>query len=372
METKLIKVCRPKPEAELLQPAVQALQRGEIVAFPTETVYGLGAVWNRPEAVREIFRVKGRPQDNPLIVHETSVERMKFYFAEWDAVADLLARTFCPGAFTLIMKKSPAVSSPVTAGLDTIAVRIPEHPVPRLLIELCGQGLAAPSANISGRPSPTNAADAWEDLQGKVPFIIDGGPCDFGVESTIVSWTSGKLELLRPGGVSAEAIEAALAAAGLNIPLLRPSSLQLPPGAVPRAPGMKYRHYAPQARVHVLTGASTEEKFSHLRKLAEEKRLGAKPTFYISRHLADRLHAELPELAERAGAVIAFSEEKSHAAAAQGLFAAFRQLDRLGASDIWAEEQSSDHVGAAYMNRLLKAAAGDKQGVLPPREEERE
>lgn len=362
MITRVIKVDREEPQADLLKPAAHALQQGGLVAFPTETVYGLAAVWDNAPAVKKIFEVKGRPQDNPLIVHECCRENMPKYFDSWDEVADVLSRAFCPGPFTLIMKRRKGLESPAAAGLDTIAVRVPSHPVCRKLIELCGKGLAAPSANISGRPSPTNALDALEDLNGKVPYIIDGGSCDFGVESSIVSWTNGKLELLRPGGISAEEIEAVLREHKLEIPLHRPEKLMLSEGETARAPGMKYRHYAPKATVHVLSGKDFASKLSSLRQLTEKKELGSKPSFYISKPLAEAFKKALPAMAAE-HPVITFSDEESHAEAARGLFAAFRSLDRLGVTDIWAEEQEKNRVGAAYMNRLLKAAAAKKKDV---------
>lgn len=359
MKTELIKVDPLNPNKELLIPAAEALKRGELVCFPTETVYGLGAVWSDAEAVAEIFKVKGRPQDNPLIVHETSVERMKNYYASWDQVAEVLTKAFCPGPFTLIMKHHSSLRSPATAGLDTIAVRIPEHKVTRLLIEAAGEGLAAPSANISGRPSPTNALDALEDLNGKVPYIIDGGACGYGVESSIVSWNEGKLELLRPGGITAEDIERVLDEAGLDIPLFRAGSKLLPADQTPRAPGMKYRHYAPKAKVHILKGSGCREKLAalvlQLEAVSQEDFCWG---LYISDELAEELASCLSADDLKKLHIRRFAGELSHAEAAKGLFAAFRSMDREGVSDIWAEELDTSLVGAAYMNRLLKAAAG--------------
>lgn len=365
MKTTVIKIDRDAPCRALLLPAAEALKEGGLVAFPTETVYGLGAVWNRPDAVRAIFEVKGRPQDNPLIVHERSVEGMKKYFAQWDEVADTLCRAFCPGPFTLIMKHRKGLCSPVTAGLDTIAVRVPEHPVSRLLIELCGEGVAAPSANISGRPSPTNAADALEDLDGKVPFIIDGGSCDYGVESSIVSWVDGKLELLRPGGISAEMIEECLAMNGIKLELTRSGAAVSGDEEMrPRAPGMKYRHYAPRAKVHVLSGADMAARLEAVKEAIYQTAGGSVSAFYISDALAELAAPYFEAAGVIPDLVLTFSEEERHQEAAKGLFAAFRTLDRLGANHIWAEEQELSEVGAAYMNRLLKAAADESRGPL--------
>lgn len=363
MNTRVIRIDPLVPDAAALIPAAQALRRGEIVAFPTETVYGLGAVWRDPEAVREIFRVKGRPQDNPLIVHEASIGRMRQYFRSWDSVAECLASSFCPGPFTLIMEHKENIDSPVTAGLATIGVRIPAHPVAQMLIELCGEGLAAPSANLSGRPSPTSGADALEDLDGKVPYIIDAGPCEVGVESTIISWVDGKLELLRPGGISAEEILKVLHSQGLNIPLITEDAGRAADHEPPRAPGMKYRHYAPQARVHILRGETEEAKLEQLSRSAAEGILGSRPAFYLSEAIREKAMWILEGQNVVAFELITFTTEQAHKAAAQGLFAAFRAFDRSGCSDIWAEEQSLQQLGAAYMNRLRKASAQQHESL---------
>ncbi len=352
----LLQVDARKPDPEVLRPAAEALRDGAVVAFPTETVYGLGAVWDNDDAVREIFRVKGRPLDNPLIIHVASIKQMKTFYAEWDDVAEILIKTFCPGPFTLIMKRAEHVSSSVTAGLATVGVRLPDHPVTKTLIELTGKGIAAPSANLSGRPSPTTAEDAIEDLSGKVPWIIDAGNSVFGVESTIVSWVDGKLELLRPGGISAEEIRNVLTEHQIAIQL-DDSSLDLETlETVPRAPGMKYRHYAPEAKVHILSGETNEAKLKRLSTLAGSGALGQRPAFYLSRALAKEAEWILQAQLENHYQLISFADDLHHQDAAAGLFRAFRAFDRLSVSDIWAEEQSLQHLGLAYMNRLRKAS----------------
>lgn len=355
MKTVVIKVDPQNPDSALMKPAADSLLRGDVVCFPTETVYGLGAVWDDEAAVARIYAVKGRPQDNPLIVHESSIERMKTYFANWDEVASVLTEAFCPGPFTLIMEHRPEITSAVTAvtaGLPTIGVRIPGNATAQRLIEMAGTGIAAPSANISGRPSPTTGEDALEDLDGLVPYLIDAGPCSVGVESTIVSWVDGKLELLRPGGISAEAIRKILEANHLAVDLQIPSPSD---HEAPRAPGMKYRHYAPRARVHILSGSDAESKAKFLAKAASQHILGTYPAFYISesfRQEAENILADSGLVYE----IITFAQDQSHKDAARGLFAAFRAFDRLHVTDIWAEEQPLGSYGAAYMNRLAKAS----------------
>lgn len=353
MKTKLIKIENLNDDylTGALEAPVNALKSGQVVCFPTETVYGIGAVWNDNDAVAEIFNIKNRPQDNPLIVHVNSVEVMKGYFSFWDEVADVLARSFCPGPFTLIMPKSEDISSPVTAGLDTIGVRIPSNKIANKLIELLGTGIAAPSANISGRPSPTNAQDAYEDLNGKLEYIIDGGKSDVGVESTIVSWDGKKLRLLRPGGVSLEDISTVLENNRIYIDIDTSAIEDLHNQEVALAPGMKYKHYAPKATVDIIYGKSIKEKIEYFTdSLSSSRKIG----LYISSELHSELLAN--NLIKPDMEVIVFSDSNKHEEAANGLFEAFREFDRLACDNIQAEELVEVEIGTAYMNRLRKAA----------------
>ncbi len=246
--------------AKLLAPAAEAIKAGQLVAFPTETVYGLGADAFNPEAIRQIYQVKGRPQDNPLIVHLTKLEDLAKVAREVPELAYRLYQRFAPGPLSLILPKHPDLPSIVTAGGDTVAVRFPAHPLAQDLINLSGTPLVAPSANISGRPSPTTAAICYQDLQGKVPYILDGGPCTFGVESTVLDLTSAVPTILRPGGLTREALSAFCACpiAYVGDPQENPEGQDQPP--VPKSPGMKYRHYAPQAKVQILTWQQAEDR----------------------------------------------------------------------------------------------------------------
>ena len=231
--------------------AAKVLREGGVVGLPTETVYGLGADACNIDSVRRIFSVKGRPQDNPLILHITGAQWLPRYCSEIPPVAYTLARKFWPGPLTMILKRQPTVPDITTAGLNTVAVRCPNHPVTLAIIREAGMAIAAPSANTSGRPSCTTAQDVMEDVGGGVDMIIDGGPCIVGIESTVLDLTREPPRLLRPGGLPVEDIERLIG----HIDVDRAVVASLKPEEKPAAPGMKYRHYAPKAPVTVVTGA---------------------------------------------------------------------------------------------------------------------
>lgn len=290
--------------------AVQLLSQGTPVVFPTETVYGLGAPVCHAEAVKKIFQIKGRPSDNPLIVHVSSVQEALQLSIEAPPLFFRLAALFWPGPLTMVLLRSEAVPEIVSAGQSSIAIRMPRHPVALQLIEKLGQPLAAPSANLSGRPSPTRASDAWEDLQGKVELILDGGECEIGIESTVISLLHETPVLLRPGSITQEAMEKAI---GQKIAL--PTNQK---DTAPLSPGMKYRHYAPNA---------------HIRLVFNENQ--AFGSFILSPH---------PKLGER------LLSEKT-------LYAELREADRLGAPEVTIYCNPSIQSNAALMNRLQKAAS---------------
>lgn len=370
-ETIVIRVDAQKPDDNLLRPAAMALRAGRLVAFPTETVYGLGADALNPEAVAAIFKVKGRPGDNPLIVHIASLADLPPLVREIPPLAELLFKAFSPGPLTLVLPKSQAVPDLVTAGLDTVAVRIPAHPVARRLIELAGVPVAAPSANRSGRPSPTRGWHVELDLDGRIPYIVDAGSCEYGLESTVVDVTGEVPVILRPGAVTAAQIrEAAGSVAGSGAE--SPADL----AGTPRSPGMKYRHYAPRARVLIAEGTEAADRARLAGEMAEELQgQGQKIGIFGCRQFIAglpaptfRLSSETPEEAARSahGMAIAaaYGDEPDAAAAGAGLFDALRRLDRAGVSVIIAEGLPERDIGAAYMNRLRKAAAADKP--VPP------
>jgi len=273
-----------EPNFEL---AVDLLKRGEPVVFPTETVYGLGAPIFDEKAILKIFAIKNRPADNPLIVHVFSIEQALELCTCPPPAFWTLANRFWPGPLTLILKKNDSVPSIVSAGHPTIAIRIPSHKIALELIRRVGQPLAAPSANLSGRPSPTSARDAAEDLEGRVQLILDGGECQFGVESTVLSLVSSTPLLLRPGAISQEEIEEALQ-----------SPISLPtPNDPAHSPGMKYRHYAPKAEVRLVL---SREKLSSPFILSPDPRSGERllteKTLYKELREADRLNVPLIEI----------------------------------------------------------------------------
>ena len=312
--------------------AAALLRAGELVAFPTETVYGLGADALNGAAAARIFAAKGRPADNPLIAHIAGESGLAGLIAgEPCACARALMRAFWPGPMTLIFPKSPRVPREVTAGLDTVAVRMPSHPVARALIRAAQTPIAAPSANRSGRPSPTTAAHVLEDMEGRIPLILDGGPCEVGLESTVVDVTGARPRILRPGGITLEMLEGVVGFVDVDEGVLH----QLQAGSQARSPGMKYKHYAPKGEVTIVTGPRAAQEI-----------------------------ARLYDAADGRAAILAFSQADYGARrvyrlknAPGELFAALRQLDEDGMETIYAEDVPTTGVGLAVMNRLMRAAA---------------
>jgi L-threonylcarbamoyladenylate synthase len=333
----------PAADAEAVARAAALLRTGETVAFPTETVYGLGADALNPAAVRRVFAAKGRPADNPLIVHVAEPGEVTPLVRAIDDRARALMARFWPGPLTLVLPKSGAVPGEVTAGLDSVGVRLPAHPAARALIRAAGVPVAAPSANRSGRPSPTTAHHVYEDLSGRVPLILDGGDCAVGVESTVLDLTEPVPVVLRPGGVTPEMLRAVLGEVRIDRGALAP----LARGAVPRSPGMKYRHYAPEAAVVVVTGgqAAVLERVQALYDAAEVR--------------GERAAILAP--AERCAAYgtrrsLAWGARSDPHKAATELFAALRELDAQGVRSVFAEAVPTEGIGLAVMNRLCRAA----------------
>ncbi len=253
--------------AGALEEAVRRIRDGETVAFPTETVYGLGARYDSEPAVRRIFKAKGRPSDNPLIVHVDSIGAARALAGDWTPLADALAKMFWPGPLTLVVRRASAVPDAVTAGLNTVALRMPAHPCALGLIAGAGP-IAAPSANRSGRPSPTRAGHVARDLDGRIPLVLDGGPCKKGLESTVLDVTGEVPVILRPGHVTPEAITAAAGGVRVSPGVMAP----LPEGAIAASPGLLHRHYAPESRVVVYRGG---EAAVHARMMQDYARLRA-------------------------------------------------------------------------------------------------
>lgn len=325
---------------ELLARAGKILASGGLVVFPTETVYGLGANATDATAASRIYAAKGRPSDNPLIVHiadPSEADRI----AETSEIYYRLARYFMPGPLTVILPVRPTIPKTVTAGLDTVAVRCPSHPVARALITAAGLPIAAPSANLSGSPSPTTGPHVRDDMEGRVDMIIDGGPCAYGLESTIVKVEKdGSLLLLRPGAVTKEDIEAAT---GLSVSVASAVLDRLAEGEKVLSPGMKYRHYAPKAPLVLLKG--TEE--NRRKFLAEQK--GRVAYFSYSEEMASLCSLPLD--------LYDIGEERDEATQANRLFRLLREADKQSYDCIYAPVPDTQGMGMALYNRMIRAAA---------------
>lgn len=320
-----------------LEEAAQILRRGGLVGIPTETVYGLGANGLNPEAVEHIFQAKGRPQDNPLILHIPTVAWLERYCQEIPPTAYELAQAFWPGPLTMILKRKDCVPDVVTAGMETVGMRCPSHPLCRRLLELADVPVAAPSGNLSGRPSPTTAADMWEDMDGKIDAILEGGSCSVGVESTIIDLTCTPPRLLRPGGITLEQLQKVLGEVAVDAAVTR----QLHGGEKPKAPGMKYRHYAPKAPVIVVTG-KPEETAAYI--LEHSTKQEGVLCFAEYEHL-------FPENQVRS---IGSCGDKNQQA--RRIFQALRAFDHTDVTQIWAQCPDTSGIGLAIANRLKKAA----------------
>lgn len=330
-------VLRPADEAGIDQ-AAQLLRRGEIFALPTETVYGIAADARQGAAVRKIFEAKGRPQDNPLIVHVAGPEMLPGLVAEVPERAQLLISAFCPGPLTIIMPRGPEVADECCAGLDTVGIRMPSHPVAREVIRRSGCAFAAPSANLSGRPSPTNAQDVLADMDGRLPLILDSGECAVGVESTVVSVVGPKPTLFRPGHITLEDLERAL---GEEVEVSAAILEKLPEGAVVRSPGMKYKHYAPKADITILDG-SFEQFRAYVQAHADQN-----PSCLCFTGEASQLGVPCVE----------YGREGDGADQAKHLFRSLRALDEQGDGVVYARCPGRDGLSMAVYNRLVRAAA---------------
>jgi L-threonylcarbamoyladenylate synthase len=336
--TKCWRVDPGAPDPEIIATAASLIQAGELVAFPTETVYGLGANALDPQAVARIFAVKGRPVDNPLIVHVAEKEALTNLVEVVSSDARKLIAAFWPGPLTLVLPRSFVVPPVVTAGLDKVAVRMPSHPVALALIRAAGVPVAAPSANYSGRPSPTTAAHVLDDLNGSIAAVLDGGPAPVGVESTVLDMTASPPAILRPGGVTAEQLAAVLDE------VVHYSDQAL---GRPQAPGMSYRHYAPRTPLWLVEG-SPAAVAGRIRELAAEARAVGQDVIILTR--SDRADQYLDDR------LVADGRSGDSESVAAGLYGALRECDQRGADLILVEGLSPDGLGRAVINRLRKAA----------------
>jgi L-threonylcarbamoyladenylate synthase len=340
--TRCVAIDPVTPDAGLIAEAAALIRAGELVAFPTETVYGLGADALNPEALSRVYEVKGRPPDNPLILHVANREQLALVASELPASAAQLIDTFWPGALTLVLPKTAAVPEVATGGLSTVAVRMPAHPVALALIAAARTPLAAPSANRSGRPSPTMARHVFDDLHGRIPLILDAGPTPIGLESTVLDMTCMPAAILRPGGVPQEAITAVIGRVQAVATLAQRR----------RSPGTRYRHYSPRARVLLVEATQTEMLQA---TVAEALRRGERVGCLLHRIEAGSVPSDVP-VTRVDGSVTDY---------ARGLFSALRALDALGLDTIVVEGVQEQGLGVAVMDRLRRAASPPRPRTEP-------
>lgn len=344
LKTRLVRVDSVEPEAEALQEAASLIRRGDVVAFPTETVYGLGADATNAQAVERIFVAKGRPADNPLIVHVASRSDVMQVAAYLPPLAERLIDRFWPGPLTIVLPKRETLPDIVSAGLSSVGVRMPRHPVALALIRAAGVPLAAPSANLSGRPSPTVAGHVLEDLEGRIGLVVDAGETGVGIESTVVDLTTDPPILLRPGGVTLEELLEVLGPVTVDRSV---TSTEF--GETPRSPGMKYTHYAPKAKVILIDGPvlRMQERIRDL--LFEFESEGTRVGVMCSVESRGAYKAPI---------VLEYGSREDPAAVASGLFNTLRAFDRHNVDVVLVESVPSQGIGLAIMNRLLRAAGG--------------
>lgn len=339
METKRLVVDNSVDSESVYTQAVDILNNSDVVAFPTETVYGLGAVATDEQAVKKIFKAKGRPADNPLIVHIGHIEDMYTYVEEIPEYAVKCMEAFWPGPLTLIVKAKPGIfAKSVTSGLTTVGMRMPNHPVALTLLRKLGKPVAAPSANRSGKPSPTEASHVIEDLNGLIPLVLDGGATGIGVESTVLDVTLSPPIILRPGGVTKEMLETVIGS------VLQPTYTDQQSELTPKAPGMKYTHYAPDAPVYLIE--------------SDMKQVQEAITQLHEQHVKVALLAPASFANVGADWVFAFGDEGVQEEMAASLYKALRACNHTTADIILATVTTTEGVGAAIMNRLEKAAGG--------------
>lgn len=345
INTRIIKVNGLEPEKEAIIEAAQLIKKGKLVAFPTETVYGLGANGLDPKAVAQIFAAKGRPQDNPLILHVHSVEEVGELVENISQEDKDLMKAFWPGPLTLLFKRGNIIPEIITAGLDTVAIRMPDHPIALELIKASGVPIAAPSANTSGKPSPTMAGHVEEDLAGKIHMIIDGGSTGVGLESTVLDLTGKQAIILRPGGITLEDLQKIIPNVVEDLSIVKDDK-----DIVPKSPGQKYKHYAPRAEMMLFTGeidAMVHSISQWTKKLIDQ---GKKVGIMATDETLDRYEQ---------GIIISLGSRKNKESIAHSLFNSLRILDDEKVDMILCEGVEMSGIGTAIMNRLKKASSGN-------------
>ena len=342
METKVITIDHKNIDEAVLQEAGRIIRDGGLVAFPTETVYGLGGDALNKESSRKIYEAKGRPSDNPLIIHISNMDDLKPIVEEIPEDVYRLAEAFWPGPLTIIMKKSALVPKETTGGLDTVAVRMPSHPVARKFIEYAGGYVAAPSANVSGRPSPTRAKYVIEDMTGRIDMILDGDGIDIGLESTIVDMTGEVPMILRPGYITLDMLQKVLGQVDTDKTILDINCKE-----PPKAPGMRYRHYAPKGQLTIVEGdvERTIEKINELTRQA-----------HIKGEKVGIIGTEETRMKYQGDSIKSVGKRRDEEAIARTLYAILREFDDEDVTVIYSESFSECSMGQAIMNRLLKAA----------------
>lgn len=331
METEVINITTEYDEA--LKKSAELLQNGEVVGIPTETVYGLAANAFDENAVKKIFEAKGRPSDNPLIVHIAKFEDLAPLVEEIPEKVKIMAEKFWPAPLTMIMKKSERISNVVSGNLDTVAVRMPKSEYARAIIEACSLPLAAPSANLSGSPSPTNAKYVYDDMNGRIPLIIDGGSCEIGVESTVITFAEEPPRLLRPGGVTLEEMTELIGEIVVDDAVLN----KLEDGKTAASPGMKYKHYAPKADITLI-----KSSFEDFKSLCEREE---NVTALCFDGESKKLNCPSVE----------YGEKNDGYSQSARLFDALRELDEIGAVKVYARCPSTKGMCLAVYNRLIRA-----------------
>ena len=343
MKTEIVKIDSEHIEEDRIRRAGDIIKEGGLVAFPTETVYGLGGDALDADSSRKIYAAKGRPSDNPLIVHSADFADLEKIVTEVPKEAVQLADAFWPGPLTMIVWKNEKVPYETTGGMDTVAIRMPNHPVALALIDESGCMIAAPSANTSGKPSPTEAGHVALDLDGKIPMILDGGPVGIGIESTIIDLTEKVPMILRPGYITKEMLEEVLG-----------EEVRIDPGIIasdstkkPKAPGMKYKHYAPKADL-VLVEGEQEAVVAEINALVREKQAAGLKVGVVATDETEALY--------QADYVVTIGARSDEDAIARHLYKILREFDDWNVDAIYSESFSTPRIGQAIMNRLMKAA----------------
>lgn len=342
METKIVRVDEQHIQEELVQRAGDIVKAGGLVAFPTETVYGLGGDALNPDSSKKIYAAKGRPSDNPLIVHIYRMEDLYVVAQEIPEAAKRLAQRFWPGPLTMIFKKAEIVPYETTGGLDTVAVRMPSHPVAAAFIRAAGGYVAAPSANRSGRPSPTSAKYVVEDMQERIEMIIDSGDVKIGLESTIIDMTEEEPAILRPGYITKEMLEEVLQSVGEDETMMSCAD-----GQAPKAPGMKYRHYAPKGDLTIIDGEA-EHVIDYIN--------GQAGILQKEGHKVGIIGTDATIAAYQGDVCKSAGDRKEEASIARALYRILREFDDEEVTVIFSESFDTAGIGQAVMNRLLKAA----------------